>query len=549
MKDNTEIKIALTYPPSEQQFLPVPPLGISALSQHLIDNGINNEVIDLELELWLSQNGESSEYAQKNVKELEIEIDKLPIETLIPLLENYDVVAFSLMGRRQLAYVIAIAKKLRRSTKLKSIVLGGAFFNDKNALDIINTWKEVIDYIIVDEGWSPLPVLLTSLIDGVKRYDIPGVACIKENGEGTYNKGNGWDGDLPVPNYRTINKQGYILQQNKLYGIEEDSIIYHILVGDRRCPYRCSFCRISENTKSAKKPTDIADEMIELNKQCGADCFSLVCNEMNPTEQYFEEFLDRLLSYNKKLHWFCYLRPNKLSYVTLMKARQAGCVLIRYGVETGSQKILDHMNKVLYVDEMEQIMKDTYEAGIWNHINIVTGYLHEDDNDVKLTLEFLDRNKDYIDSVRVNPFYIPVNSPIHLTPSKYGITLRENTGSYIQFDEPSRSWEDKQTWIKTVTDLILKKCMECDINFAGILPFLVAVVVAHFDDARVAKDWIKENHSYLCQPVSPDTAKWRLAHPDKTDVEINKWSDIAGKRGFNYQTLSEMNDDAEEDSY
>ena len=547
MDDNTEIKIALTYAPSEQQFLPVPPLGISALSQHLIDNGINNDVIDLELELWLSQNGESSEYAQKSVNELEI--DKLPIEALIPILENYEVVTFSLMGKRQLTYVIAIAKELRRSTRHKSIVLGGAFFNDKNVLGVINTWKEVIDYIIVGEGWSPMLALLTSLIDGVKRYDIPGVACINESGEGAYNRGNGWDGDLPIPNYRTINKQGYVLQQNKLYGVEDDSIVYHILVGDRRCPYRCSFCRISENTKLVKRPTDIADEMIELNRQCGADRFSLVCNEMNPTEQYFEEFLDRLLSYDKKLYWFCYLRPNKLSHETLMKARQAGCVLIRYGVETGSQKILDHMNKVLYVDEMEQIMKDTYEAGICNHINIVTGYLHEDDNDVKLTLEFLDRNKDYIDSVRVNPFYIPVNSPIHLTPSKYGITLRENTGSYIQFDEPLRSWEDKQTWIKTVTDSILKKCMECDINFAGILPFLVAAVVAHFDDAKVAKDWIKENHSYLCQPVSPDTAKWRLAHPDKTDVEINKWSDIAGKRGSNYQTLSEMNDDAEEDSY
>ena len=546
MNNHTELKIALTYAPSEQQFLPVPPLAISALSQHLIDNGINNDVIDLELELWLSQNGESSEYAQEGIDKLEI--NKLPIEALIPILESYEVVTFSLMGKRQLAYVIAIAKKLKKSTKVKTIILGGAFFNNKNGLDIINTWKEIIDYIIVGEGWSPMLDLLTSLTDGVKRYDIPGVVYVDENGDGVYNRGNNWNGDLPIPNYRTINKQGYILQQNKLYGFEDDNIVYHILVGDRRCPYRCSFCRISENTTAVKKPIDIADEMIELNNQCGAYRFSLVCNEMNPTEQYFEEFLDRLLSYEKKLYWFCYLRPNKLNDKTLMKARQAGCVLIRYGVETGSQKILNHMNKVLYIDEIEQIMKDTHKAGIWNHINIVTGYLHEDDNDVKLTLEFLSRNKDYIDSVRVNPFYIPVNSPIHLNPSKYGITLRKNTGSYIQFDEPFRSWEDKQTWIKTVTDLVLKKCMECRINFAGILPFLVAAVVAHFDDAKVAKDWIKKNHSYLCQPISPDTAKWRLAHPDKTDVEINKWSDIAGKRGSNYQTLSEMNDD-EEDSY
>lgn len=548
MNNNTEFKIALTYAPSEQQFLPVPPLGISALSQNLINNGFDNDVIDLELELWLSQQGNSSIYAQKNADELEV--DKLPVDALIPMLIDYDVVTFSLMGKRQLAYVIAIVKKLRsKSTRLKSIILGGAFFNDKNGIDVVNIWKGIVDYVIVGEGWSPMIELLSDIKNNTKRYDIPGVVCEALDCKTIYTKGKVWDGDLPIPNYRNINTQGYITQQNKLYGFDDDSIVYHILVGDRKCPYRCSFCRISENTKSVKGPNEIADEMIELNRQCGADRFSLVCNEMNPSEQYFEEFLDRLLSYNKKLYWFCYLRPNKLSNATLKKARQAGCVLIRYGVETGSQKILDHMNKVLYVTEMEQIMRDTHKAGIWNHINIVTGYLHEEDKDVQLTLEFLDRNKEYIDSVRVNPFYIPVNSPIHLNPSKYGITLRENTGSYIQFDEPLRSWEEKQIWIKNVTEIILRKCIECDINFAGIVPFLVATVVAHFGDVGVAKTWLKENHSYLCQPVSPDTAKWKLAHPDEVNVVINKWSDISGKRGSNYQTLSEMNDDAEEDSY
>lgn len=547
MKSKNDIKIALTYAPSEQQFLPVPPLGISALSQHLLNNGINNDIIDLELELWIMQNGESSIYANRSIEELEIL--KLPVDGLTQMLLDYDVVAFSIMGKRQLSYVIAIVKQLRKqSKKLKYVILGGAFFNEKNGVDVINIWKDYIDYIIVGEGWEPLQELLSNISKQTTRYNVPGIVCINEEGTAIYNKGKAWTGDLPIPNYRDINIEGYIFQQEKLYGLSDKNIIFHILVGDRKCPYRCSFCRISENTSTIKKPYEIADEMIELNRQCGAERFSLVCNEMNPTKQYFEEFLERLLSYDKKLIWFCYLRPNNLSYQLLRKAKEAGCVLIRYGVETGSQKILDHMNKKLFVNEIEQIMLDTYKANIWNHINIVTGYLHEDEEDVRLTLEFLDRNKDYIDSVRVNPFYIPINSPIHLNAKKYGITLRKNTGSYIQFDEPNKCWEEKQIWIKNVTQKILEKCIDSDINFAGILPFLVATAVAHFGDVNKAKEWIKEKHGYLCLPVSPDTAKWRLAHPNETDVIINKWSDIAGKRGSNYQTLSEMNDDAE-DSY
>ena len=348
MEKNRDIKIALTYAPSEQQFLPVPPLGISALSQHLINSRINNDVIDLELELWLKQDGKSSIYAEKSVDE--IEIDKLPVEVLTHMLLDYDVVAFSLMGKRQLPYVISISKQLRNQSKrLKAVIAGGAFFNDKNCLEVINEWKDIIDYIIVGEGWNPLKKLLSDIKNNIKSYSIPGVACVGKDGKSIYTSGNSWDGNLPIPNYRNINTSGYIIQQKKLYGLQDDRIIYHILVGDRKCPYRCSFCRISENTKTVKKPQEIADEMIELNKQCGAERFSLVCNEMNPTEQYFEEFLDRLLTYNKKLYWFCYLRPNKLSHDTLIKARKAGCVLIRYGVETGSQKILNHMKKKMAI--------------------------------------------------------------------------------------------------------------------------------------------------------------------------------------------------------
>lgn len=541
------MKLALTYAPSEQQFLPVPPLGISVLSQHLKNNGINNDIIDLELELWLKLGYKSSEFASKPIEDLVIE--QLPIDCLIPLLKNYEIISFSVMGKRQIPYVIAIVKKLKLvNPKVQHIIVGGAFFNNENAKEILENWKGIIDFIIIGEGWQPLKDLVNTFITLETDYNISGVAFLDKDGIFRYTSSRVWGGELPIPNYRDINKDGYLLQQKVLYGFEDDSIIYHVLVGDRKCPFKCSFCRISNSTKRVKSPTEIADEMIELNRLSGAKCFSLVCNEMNPTEGYFLEFLDKLLKYKTKLTWFAYLRPNNLSSETLNKARKAGCVLIRYGVETGSQKILDHMNKQLYVSEIEQIMKDTYNAGIWNHINIVTGYLHENKKDIEMTLNFLEKNSEYIDSVRVNPFYIPINSPIHINPQKYGIKLRKNTGSYIQFDEPKCSWEQKQILIQEATAKILLKCVDVDINFAGILPFLVAKAVDYFDDVRKAKKWIINKHHYLCLPISPDTAKWRLAHPDSSDVMINKWSEIAGKRGANYQTLMELNNN-EEDSY
>jgi hypothetical protein len=50
-----KMKIALAYAPSEQQFVPIPPLGITTLSSYLKNINIDNDVFDLELELWLAQ--------------------------------------------------------------------------------------------------------------------------------------------------------------------------------------------------------------------------------------------------------------------------------------------------------------------------------------------------------------------------------------------------------------------------------------------------------------------------------------------------------------
>ncbi len=549
MESNIKMKVALTYAPSEQQFLPVPPLGVSVLSQHLKNSNIDNDIIDLELELWISLGYKSSEYALRPIEK--IESKELPVDSVVALLMKYDIVGFSVMGKRQIPYVAAIVDKLRKkSSVLRYIILGGAFFSERNAKELMLAQKGMYDFVIVGEGWRALPDLISCLKTfNIKNVcHIPGVVSFDRSGDIIYQASEKWEGELPNPNYKEINKEGYLLQQKHLYGINDSSIIYHVLVGDRHCPYKCSFCRISDNTKVVKQPTEIADEMIELNRMVNADCFSLICNEMNPTEKFFHDFLDRLLSYEKKLKWFCYLRPNNLSLETLKKARKAGCILIRYGVETGSQRILDMMNKKLYVDEMKCIMNNTNKAGIWNHINIVTGYLYETQSDIDLTLSFIDENKMYIDSVRVNPFFVPIGSPIHMNPEKFGIKIRKNLGSYVQFDEQECMWEEKQILIQQATQQILTRCVENNINFAGILPFLVAKLVAYFGDVKSAKKWIEDKHEYLRQPISPDTAKWRLAHPERTDIAINKWEEIAGKRGANYQTLMEVNCD-EEDSY
>lgn len=528
------MRVALAYTPSEQQFLPVPPLGITALSSYLKSVDISNDVFDLELELWLAQGCKSSDYAEKSIDKL---IDmKLEFQHIVTKLLSYEIVCFSLMGKRQIPYMLELSKRLKEeSVILKKIIIGGAFLNKSNSQRLLTDNKELIDYAIIGEGWAPLSKLIDCIKSGNEIKYIPGVAYL-DNEVFNFTEEEFWDKELPVPEYSGINTAGYILQQKVLYELDDESIMYQLLVGDRNCPYSCSFCRISKNTKTVKQSNKIAEEMIYLNKTFGCNRFSLVCNEMNPTPKYLNDVINILSGYDKKIDWFCYLRPNKLDYDTLKAINDVGCNMVRYGVESGSQKILDHMNKKLYVEEMKQILCDSNKAGIWNHINIITGYLHEDQEDVENTLSFIEECSDYIDSVRINPFFIPIRSPIHEKPQEYGIDIISDEGSHIAFEEPGASWEKKQDQINHSTKLILNKCVELGLSFGGILPHLISTSISHFGNKLEAKRWLKMRHGYLWEPISPDTAKWRLAHPERTGIEINCWEEISGKRGSNYQT-------------
>ena len=525
------MKIALAYAPSEQQFIPVPPLGIAVLGSYLREKGVPVDTLDFELELWLSRGGSSSEFAQTNSSLFEI-LDDVYLTQLADKLLPYDIVCFSLMGARQLPYTKYIVQQLKKHKKDRTIIIGGALLTDENAFEILEAVSG--KYAIIGEGWNALYQTIKNITfnnndDSIQVTEEDGRYAVK-------NKAAKDPLHIPMADYSDININGYIEQQKKLYKLNYNAINYQLLVGDRCCPYNCSFCRISKNTDKIKSAKTIADEMITLNKLYNCKNFSLICNEMNPTRQFILDFANYLKMGDNHLNWFCYLRPNNLSKDDIGLLRDAGCIMARYGVESGSQKILDNMNKRLNVDEIEQVLRDAHSAGIWNHINIITGYLYETDDDIFQTLEFIRRNQEFIDSVRVNPFFIPINSPIHLQPEKFNISINKNTGSHIIFDQENSVWEDKKQQIKDSTDIILSECIKLGIGFAGILPNLVATALAYFEDKEQAKEWLRSNHAYLWQPLSPDTAKWRLAHPDIVDIEINPWSNISGERGDNYKT-------------
>ena len=71
---------------------------------------------------------------------------------------------------------------------------------------------------------------------------------------------------------------------------------------------------------------------------------------------------------------------------------------------------------------MEQILKWSHEAGIYNSIEIIAGLPHEEDEDVETTVAFLRRNRQYVDQIFLNPFSLITGSLMHKNPEQFGLT-------------------------------------------------------------------------------------------------------------------------------
>jgi len=107
---------------------------------------------------------------------------------------------------------------------------------------------------------------------------------------------------------------------------------------------------------------------------------------------------------------------------TMKKMYDAGCRLIFWGIECGSNKILEKMNKGVTKEEMSEVLSNSSEAGIKNYCLVIVGFPGETEKELEETKSFLEKNRKNIHSVLASPFFLYEESEVFDKPEKYGIT-------------------------------------------------------------------------------------------------------------------------------
>lgn len=194
---------------------------------------------------------------------------------------------------------------------------------------------------------------------------------------------------LPFPDYSDYNFDLYTTP----HGISAEI--------SRGCIAKCSFCTETHFWKYRyRESKDIVDEIEHQQKIYGSSYFWFIDSLVNGNLKELRHMATKIADKGIKITWQGYARcDGRMDYDYLLDLKKSGCVLLSYGIESGSQKVLDLMQKKITIQEIEQNLSDSKKVGILAHTNWIIGFPNEDYVAFGDTLIMLWRQRDTIQSI------------------------------------------------------------------------------------------------------------------------------------------------------
>ena len=145
---------------------------------------------------------------------------------------------------------------------------------------------------------------------------------------------------------------------------------------------------------------------------------------INGNLKNLESFCDLVIAGNLRISWAgqAVVRAD-MTKDLLVKMKKAGCQWLGYGLESGSQIVLDGMNKRVSVEAVPRVLRDTKEAGIVFQINLMFGFPNETEADFQQTLKLFAHIRPWVDSILASQSFFTLEKEtfVRTHPEQFGI--------------------------------------------------------------------------------------------------------------------------------
>ena len=232
-----------------------------------------------------------------------------------------------------LPFTVLALKALRERYPGHTLVLGGV---GSTAVDErILARFPWIDVVCRSEAERTAPELIRAIQDRSDLAAVDGISY-RSNGQVRRNPDRGRITDLdsiPFPAFEKVDLGRYAG-----YG----------LMTSRGCPYLCTFCSVApvwNHESYSRSPRNIVDEMEFLNREAGVDLFLFQDEFFVSGKTQVMRFCRELTSRGIDVQWKAFGRVNLVDEEMMRAMVECGCIELRFGIESGSDPVLERIKK------------------------------------------------------------------------------------------------------------------------------------------------------------------------------------------------------------
>jgi anaerobic magnesium-protoporphyrin IX monomethyl ester cyclase len=366
--------------PKELQIMkPYAPLGILYLCSHLRKQGFDVDVFDT------------------TFSNREALFQHLRTETpsVVGIYAN-------LMTRGNVVEILKVA----REAGWKTIVGGpepGAY-----ALEYLQAGA---DYVVFGEGELTMQDLLEAFRANAigSCTSIPGLAYLDAAGNMHETLQRSQIADLdsqPWPARHAIDVSRYVKTWRDAHG--KGSVNF---ITARGCPYKCRWCshQVFGQSHRRRDPLLVVDEVEWLLQTYSPDMVWVSDDVFTINHKWIRDYATEMRRRGLRIPFECISRADRLNAEMLDLLAELGCFRVWIGSESGSQRILDAMDRGVKVEQVQQAVALTRERGIESGMFLMWGYEGEELDDIEATIKHVSVSKPDI-------FFTTVSYPIKGTP-------------------------------------------------------------------------------------------------------------------------------------
>ena len=326
-----------------------------------------------------------------------------------------DVVGISIPSMSQMLPGLTAAWLVREAGLHCHITIGGPHISMlREELPKTPAIFQLIDSAVIFDGERSLAQLAEAVANGGDLEQIPNLVY-RSGAEirTTSRKEPEKIANLPLPDFSDLPLDRYLAPRLALP-----------LLTARGCYFgKCAFCNVGygeAESFSQLRAQALADQMLALHEKYGVK--HIFFSDEAVTPRNLRDLSQILQEAGSPVTWGGCVRFEKVIERPLLDSMVAGgCRMILFGLESASEAIIDHMIKGTQLPHMSRILRESAEAGIWNHTFFFFGFPGETIENAQETVNFLYAHKHYINSAAMGTFLMERYSPAHRYPESFHV--------------------------------------------------------------------------------------------------------------------------------